>query len=196
MIRRLRSLHRDARGSTLVEFALVAPTLLLMLMGLFDLSYRAWATAQLQGAVQKAGRDSTLEGANAALAGLDQRVRNQVQPLMQNGTLTFNRLKYASFTRAGQAENFTDGNANGIREAGECYQDENANSTWDADSGTGGNGGARDIVVYTATLSYPRIFPMYGLAGWSPTQVISATTVLRNQPFGNQAATTSTVICT
>ncbi len=192
----LTRLRREARGAAAIEFAMVAPVLFLLLMASFDLSYRAYISSTLQGAVQKAARDATLEGGAGATSSLDARVRLQVAPIVDNGTFTFTRKNYESFTRAGQAENFTDSNANGIRDAGECFQDENGNGTWDADSGSNGTGGARDIVVYTAQVSYPRIFPLYGMLGWSSTQIVSATTVLRNQPYSTQQRASAVAVCT
>jgi hypothetical protein len=47
-------------------------------------------------------------------------------------------------------------------------------------------GGARDAVLYTVTVEYPRAFPMMGLLGFSETVTARSRTVLRNQPFGEQ----------
>ena len=186
----------DTRGLTIIEFAIIAPTLLVLMMGTFDLGFRAYATSVLQGEVQKAARDATLETGSTAGTALNSRVQTQVSRVIANGTWAFNRKSYSSFTRAGQAENFTDSNSNGVRDAGECYQDENGNSNWDADVGLNGQGTSDDIVVYTASVSFPRLFPMYGLLGWSPNQTISASTTLRNQPYGTQATYTVTARCT
>ena len=62
-------IRRDRRGVTVVEFALVAPVMLLMIMGLGELAYEGYVESVLTGAVQKAGRDSTIQGA-AARTGL------------------------------------------------------------------------------------------------------------------------------
>lgn len=192
----LKRLASDTQGITIVEFAFIAPTLLVMMMATFDLGFRGYANSVLQGELQKAARDATLETGSAAGTALNARVQDQVSRIVSNGTWTFTRRSYASFTRAGAAENFTDNNSNGVRDAGECYQDENGNSNWDADVGIGGQGTSNDIVVYTASVSYPRVFPMYGLLGWSPTETLSATTTLRNQPYGTQTSYTVTARCT
>jgi Flp pilus assembly protein TadG len=182
---------RDERGSTLIEFALVAPALLVFVLGSFDLGYRAYIQSVLQNAVQKAARDNTLEGsANAAASdAIDGKVKAIIKPIVDNATFTFKRKSFSSFTAAGQAESFTDLNANGICDNGEPYLDDNNNGTWDAAGGGGANGqgGAKDITMYTVKVSYPRIMPMYGLLGWSPNVDLSTTTVLRNQPYGQQA---------
>ena len=50
-------------------------------------------------------------------------------------------------------------------------------------------GGARDAVLYTVTVSYPRAFPVMKLLGFSNTVTARARTVLRNQPYGAQNKT-------
>lgn len=68
----------------------------------------------------------------------------------------------------------------------ERYFDVNENGKWDADRGKDGIGGARDAVLYTAVVTYPRMFPMYGLIGLPQDVTLKASTVLRNQPFDEQ----------
>jgi Flp pilus assembly protein TadG len=190
---------RDSRGISTVEFALVAPVLLLMIMGFFDLAHREYATAVLQGSLQKAARDSTLESGTAQATTLDAAVKSQVTKILGSKAVfaTPVRLSYYDFGRVGQAETFVDKiPKNNKYDKGECFQDVNGNATWDADLGKTGNGSAEDVVVYQQTVTYPRLFPMAKLLGWSTTQQITASTVLRNQPYGNQAPPVSTTICT
>lgn len=202
MRRPLRSLARDEKGTSLLEFAMVAPTLLFMLMAVLDLSWRAYISSVLTGELQKAGRDSALEGGLTGATSLDARVSNRVKVLVQNGTFTFTRKNFESFTRAGQQEPFVDqrdpatNQYNGLRDPGECFTDENASGAWDAVGGRTGQGSADDIVQYEVTLVYPRLIPMYGMAGWTSQQTVRATTVLRNQPYGQQDTRTPATVCT
>ncbi|MFY0080366.1 TadE family protein, partial [Acinetobacter baumannii] len=57
----IRRVGQDRRGVTVTEFGLIAPTFLMLLLGVFDLGYTVYARAILDGAVQKAGRDAALE---------------------------------------------------------------------------------------------------------------------------------------
>ena len=91
---------------------------------------------------------------------------------------------------------YTDTNGNGKYDKGECFEDVNGNGVWDSDMGEGGQGGADDAVLYTMTVSYNRLFPMAKMLGWSATQTITASTVLRNQPYGTQSTSTPQTICT
>ncbi|HSX57434.1 MAG TPA: TadE/TadG family type IV pilus assembly protein [Sphingomonas sp.] len=200
LVRRPRALLRDDRGATIVEFAVVAPVLGLLLLGAFDIAHTLYMRAALQGVVQKAARDLTLEtGLNATTqSALDSKVKTQVRALANNGTVTITRQWYRSYEHAAASkfEPWTDTNNNGTCDPtqgstpGEPYEDTNGNGRWD---GTGGNlnqGGAKDAVLYTASISYPRFFPIYNLTGGSRTTTVTASTILRNQPYGDQAVPT------
>jgi hypothetical protein len=177
---------RDQAGATIVEFGMVAPILLLTLMGLFDMSHNIYTSAILQGAIQKVARDSSIEGAGSATTTLDSRVTAAVHAIMPQATLTFDRKAYATFSDVGQPEDYDDVNGDGVCGGGEPFEDANGNGVWDRDRGTSGQGGARDAVLYTVTADYPRLFPMARLAGFSPQVTTTSRTVLRNQPYGAQ----------
>ena len=179
---------RDAKGAAAVEFALVAPVLLVGMMGVFDLGYNMYTASVLNGAVQKTARDSTIEGATTKETDLDARVTDMVHTIAPNATTTFKRTAYSSFTNVRKPETFNDVNGNGACDAGEPYEDANANDTWDADMGAGGFGGARDAVLYEVTVKYPRAFPIGQLIGQSSQFETTVRTVLRNQPYGAQGA--------
>jgi Flp pilus assembly protein TadG len=185
-------LFDDRRGVTIVEFALVAPVMLLMSLGLADLTYRTYVQSVLTGALQKAGRDSTIQGSATQATSIDTKVISAVQAVAPGATYASTRRSYASFGVV-NGEPFTDTSppsqyANGRYDLGrECFMDTNGNNKWDADPGLVGQGGANDVVVYTMTVTYTRFFPMAGLLGWSNTQDVSAKTVLKNQPYASQA---------
>ena len=179
-------LAEDARGSTAVEFALIAPTFLLMLFGIYDLGFTLYVNSMLQGAIQQASRNSTIEGATTATQ--DLLVSNAVKAIAPQSTLTFTRKSYSSFSDVGRPEDFTDVDANGVCSNGETFVDTNANGSWDADRGKSSQGGARDAILYTVSVSYPRPFAMASLAGFSQTVTLSTETVLRNQPYALQAS--------
>ncbi|MXO90299.1 TadE/TadG family type IV pilus assembly protein [Pontixanthobacter aquaemixtae] len=179
--RAFQTLRRDEQGVSILEFALIAPVLLTMILGLFDLSYNMYANSMLHGAVQQAARESTLEGASEQ--GVDSAVTDAVHDVVPHATLTFDRKAYASFTAVAQEEAFTDVNEDGTCNEGEPFEDANGNGIWDRDQGEAGMGGARDAVLYNVTISYPRAFPIAPFIGISPFQQTTATTVLRNQPF-------------
>ncbi|MES2755480.1 MAG: TadE/TadG family type IV pilus assembly protein [Pseudomonadota bacterium] len=191
-------LREDERGVTAIEFAIVAPVMCLLLMGGFDTAHSLYMRSALQGIVQKVGRDSSIEGygQTGSQTNADAKVRNGVKAIANNATITITRRFYRTFSKAAaaQAEVWTDTNSNGNCDNGEPYQDANRNSSWDRDGGDAGQGGAKDATVYTVTATYPRVWPLWKYVGGSSTTKIVATTVLRNQPYADQATYGSTVV--
>lgn len=191
----LARLRRDRRGATIIEFAIVSPVMMLLMMGLGDLLYQVYAQSVLNGAVQKAARDSGIEGGGANSTAIDDTAKTIARQIAPAATFVVTRKSYDSFAEVAP-EPFTDTNGNGVRNAGECFTDTNGNGTWDADPGTTGQGGASAVTLYTMTMTYRRLFPVAGLFGWPSTQTISATTLLKNQPYATQVTATNTTICT
>ncbi|MBB4613810.1 TadE/TadG family type IV pilus assembly protein [Novosphingobium taihuense] len=189
-------LLEDRDGATAVEFALISPVLVLLLMGLFDIGFSVYANTMLQGALQRAARSSTVEGAAGSLASIDSAVATEIHPVVPEAALVFSRKAYANFTDVGLPEDFTDSNGNGACDAGEPYEDANGSGTWDRDRGAAGLGGARDAVLYTVTMTYTRKFPMASLIGMSETVTNKASTILRNQPYDEQKSVAKLGNCT
>ncbi|CAN5347726.1 hypothetical protein BH10PSE14_BH10PSE14_15120 [soil metagenome] len=191
-IRALTTLRDDRRGATVVEFAIIAPVMGLLLLGAFDTAHSLYMRSVLQGIVQKVARDSALESGTDTdqQTALDNKVRASVKAVANNATVTITRRFYRTFSAAAsaQAEPYTDTNHNGTCDQGEPYQDDNLNNTWDSDGGDAGQGTAKDRTLYTVALSYPRFFPLYKVIGGSSTTRISAATVLENQPYGDQGS--------
>lgn len=190
-----RSLRRNNQGVAILEFALTAPVFFLLLIGIFDYTWQMYANQVLQGAVARSARSATLESNASDQSALDTEVRKRVQAIFKESTLTFTRKSYESFDEIGDPEPYTDKNNNGRYDAGECFEDMNDNSTWDTDRGATGNGGAEDVVLYTATMKFKRILPLWKMIGLPQESTLTATTVLRNQPYAN-ATRSSKVICT
>lgn len=192
----LRRLRKDEEGATLTEFGFVAPVLIVMIMGIFDMAHSQYTSALMNGAIQEAGRDLTLETAGSQASNIDQRVIDAVSNVAPNtATVTLEKLSHFDFSDIGESEEFTDEDGDGICNNNEVFVDANENGQWDADRGQAGIGGARDAVLYTAVVTYPRLFPMAGLAGLPENVTLRASTVLRNQPYDEQNRSTTTGNC-
>jgi hypothetical protein len=109
-----------------------------------------------------------------------------------NNSVVFVRRSYINLSDIGDMEDFTDSDNDGKCDLSEPFEDVNANNTWDQ-QGTAGLGGARAAVLYTATLHYKRIFPAVGLLGLSNYVDMTASTVLRNQPYNETALSSNPV---
>ena len=197
-IKKIRTLAKDSEGIAAVEFALIAPVFMTILLGTMDLGHTLYVQALLQGSVQKASRDSSLQTGtlSANQATIDTIVTEQVQRLNRDAEVTVTRRSYYTYSEAAAStpEDFTDtpSDPDDICNNGEPYVDLNDNDTWDEDGAVDGQGGARDKAVYTVTMAYPRWLPIDKfIPGLSPDISVSALTVLANQPYGEQQIITS-----
>jgi Flp pilus assembly pilin Flp len=191
----LTNTKKDESGASAVEFGLVAPIFLTMIFATLDFTHTMWAQAQLEGAVEKAARDSTIEmGATIAdeearKADIDGVIKEKMLNIAGKTDVTFQRTYFTSFNRANSpvGENLTlDANGNGLCDTGDQYIDENSSGTFEGDGIAVGQGSARDVARYDVTVTYPRLFPLTGFLGFPETVTLSSRTVLMNQPFRDQ----------
>ncbi|MFM9852504.1 MAG: TadE/TadG family type IV pilus assembly protein [Sphingomonadaceae bacterium] len=190
---RARAIKNDKQGTAAIEFGFVAPVFCLLLMGILDVGYTAYVKSILQGTVESTGRESSLEA--SLTSSIDAKVTAAMRDIV-DGQISFSRVYYQNYQDIRLPEDFTDVNRNGIREPGECYIDRNANEVWDADVGLGGRGGAQDVVIYKAALTFDRPFPLWQFLGQSNRQTVTGITQIRNQPFSAQTARVGVQICT
>lgn len=188
------ALHSDRRGVAAVEFALVAPLLIMAIMGGMDLGYQAYAGSVLQGALNDVSRTGSLEDPELNCTGTTTEaqiacaVKKRSNTVARNATYDFDINSYYEFSGVGRSEKLvTDYNHNGQYNAGDCFQDLNENGTFDTTAGRDGIGGADDVVFYDVTLTMPRLFPVASLIGWSSEYEIRATSAVRNQPYTRQS---------
>ena len=190
-----RNLGRDTSGATIVEFAVVAPIFIGIIMFIFDMGFMAYARSILSGEVNAVGRASALETAtDETRADMDARVAEQVRLIVPDGAVTFERESFNTYGLAQtRVEPFVDVNDNDRCDTGESYVDLNGNSRFDLDGARAGAGGARDVVIYTATLRYTRFFPVAEFFGMNRDVELQARTILKNQPFDQQSQPNSRV---
>jgi Flp pilus assembly protein TadG len=185
------SLTSDSEGATIVEFAFVAPVLILLVMGTLDIGHAIYTRSVLEGEIQKAARASTMETASMAVqqAQIDADVAAIVRKIAgTDAQLQFERKAYGTYKSARRkAEEYVDTNNNGECDAGESFEDSNGDGIWSDDAGIAGQGKARDVQQYTVTVRYDRKFPTSALLGWSEGETLIVRSVLRNQPFNDAA---------
>jgi Flp pilus assembly protein TadG len=193
--RRPRSLLRDRRGVSAVEFGMTAPILFLVVFGTLQAAQAYYVRTVLTGSINSAARKSSLQTGPTNASTLDGLVSTAIKYVMPTASVTFTRKNYANFTSVGTPEDFTDTNKNGKYDSTECFVDMNGNKVWDADMGQTGLGGANDIVVYTVTVSYQQWFGFAKYFGLPQYQTIPQTTILMNQPYATQTTRTGVSIC-
>lgn len=180
----------DARGATVVEFAIIMPVLCALLAGGIELGYRSYFTSIVQGALLEASRRATVGDQTGEQ--IDQIIKDRIATLSATATVKeIKKENFYNFTHVGKPEKITyDKNGNGIYDpATDCFEDANNNGTYDSVSNAG-LGTADDIVRYSVLVEYDNMMPVAGLLGWGTKQVVTASTVLRNQPFTSRAIPT------
>jgi Flp pilus assembly protein TadG len=179
----------DKRGVSTIEFAILSPVLFLIICGGLEIGHQLYVQSVLTGQMQKAGRDLALEtSANSdARYVLEQRVKSAVKALVSDPKTTFVTRGYHDYRNVGRPEEYVDTNGNGTCDNKEPYIDANNSGTWDKDSANLTPEGARDVVLFEATVKYDRIlFGAYLPFGREVT--LKSSTLLRNQPSTEQAA--------
>lgn len=182
-----RSLLKQQDGATAIEFALISPILILFVIGIIEVSMMLLAQNILESATFIAARTSKTGYTADGITREDtimQALNERASAFLDVSKIKINSLSYNEFGDIGQPEPFVDANANGVRDSGENYTDVNHNSKYDSDMGSGGAGGAGQLVVYTVTYPWHVFTPiMSQFVGANGIINLTARTVVRNEPF-------------
>jgi len=186
----LLKLVRDRKGVTVIEFAFVAPVMVLLLTALLEFGYVLFARSTLESSVLAASRsarvaDCPKENAKALEEELQRRMDVVASADGQKAQLQVE--SYGSkFGDVGNPEPFDDADGNGIRDPGESYTDVNGNGSWDNDMGRTGNYGSfGEVVRFRATYNVRSLVPSVAerFTDGKGYYEIASTTVSRNEPF-------------
>lgn len=182
-------LASDRSGIAAVEFAMIAPVMLLIIMGTIEFGYVSSARSALEAAVIRGARQIAASDCPARRETI---LRDTVTNAMAHVASAdghaprIESKAYAGqFGDVGEPEPYNDLNNNRQWDADEPYTDVNGNGRWDADMGVSGSvGGAGQVVSYTATFNVRSLVPyvarLYSDVDYHP---IRATTVVRNEPL-------------
>jgi Flp pilus assembly pilin Flp len=181
----LRRLLGDERGVAALEFALILPPFLLLIIGTIEVALVIFIGSSIEAAVLQASRygitNATIPGVSREERVIDI-VRESTYGLVDMSTVEIETLVYDSFSDIGEPEPFEDTNGNDVYEDGEPFTDVNGNGQWDPDMGAAGLGGPSDVVVYTVTYDWGIITPfMRRVMGESIRHI--STVAVRNEPF-------------
>ena len=75
-------LLREPDGTSVIEFALIAPAMLMLTLGTLQFAIDVYGDAVLKGAVQEAGRNSGLERATQSQGDIDNRIKDQLMSIL------------------------------------------------------------------------------------------------------------------
>ncbi len=178
-------------GVTMLEFALIVPVLVTLLVAIIELSLIYMTQALMENASASASRlgktgyvASGMTREQTILADL-QRFNNQ---LFRVDEMSVTSLSYARIQDIGQPEPFVDANHNNQWDTTERYDDINNNGQYDTDQGTPGYGGSGNVVVFTLAYPWRIMTPLLGEAlGEGGVRVLSARMVVKNEPYDESA---------
>jgi hypothetical protein len=176
-------------GTTAIEFALILPVLVLIIMGAIEISLFLFVQSSMEGAtfaVSRLGKTGFIEDGltreETIRAELDERLGVFLDP----EELVITSQSYDDFTSVGAPEPFIDVNGNGTRDDGENYTDTNGNGQYDEDMGVDGAGDSGDVVMYTVTYPWHVMTPMFqDHLGEEGVVEISSRFIVKNEPYND-----------
>ena len=189
IIQRLCKLPRDRQGATLVEFALITPFFVLIIVGIIEISIVLLTDTLMQGALREAARFGiTGAGAGDREDKIFFIIDEYTMGLVDMDTADITMRTYNDFQSVGMPEPYADDDPqNGQYDLGEWFQDVNENGVWDEDQGTPGPGVANEIVLYTISYDAPAVTGFFALFFGEDGKVrLEATLPLKNEPFNNR----------
>lgn len=184
------ALLQHDRGVSIVEFALIVPVFLGMILGFMDFGYWTFVRATTLGGLEEAARSAGVGGPAADPAVFESKVQDTVRTIAANAKFTWDKKSYYEFSGIGKPEKLTsDINGNGMYDKGDCWEDLNPNGTYDTNPGKNGIGGADDILVYRVVVAFEPLLPITGLLPGVPeTRSVTASTIVKRQPYAAQTA--------
>lgn len=182
----LRHPLRDESGIAALEFAMVTPVLLLMLMGIIELAMIMFTTAVMESATNITSRlgktGYVAEGTTREQQIIDS-VANRTAGLLDPEKITIDSKVYSDFNNIGQPEPCLSPTSSPCPGTpGVHFIDINGNGTWDADMGKAGLGDAGDVVVYTVSYPWHVMTPLISNIIGDPFD-LTVRTVVRNEPY-------------
>lgn len=182
-----RALADDQRGSSLVEFGLAAPLVVLMIIGTVEFGMILFVSTLMESALRDAARFGITGQEPEGGTRLEQIIAIVEKRTIGLVDMTDAKVEvkiYPTFGDVGRGEDFVDGNGNGTYDAGETFTDENGNGAHDSDVGEDGAGDAGAIVAYRMEYAWPLRTPMAGqLIGEDGKFVLRSAVAVRNEPY-------------
>lgn len=187
LLKRLLRARRDERGSTAVEFALIASVLIFIIAGIVEFSLVMVVNNSLEAATSissRVGKTGFADTGQSREETILAEIENRAGGLIDIDDVDIDSLAYESFDEIGKPEPWNDANSDGVPDDGE-YTDINGNGQWDQDMGIAGFGGSDEVVVYTITYDWEIVTPLLSevIGGSDGAVTLSARWVVKNEPF-------------
>lgn len=181
------SIYKAQDGATAAEFALVAPVMLLMTIGIIEVSLMMLTQNIMESATFTAarlGKTGYTEAGMTREETIIQALHDAADGLLDTSQVHIETESYNEFGQVGSPEPFVDANANGVHDDGENYTDVNGNGVYDTDMGADNEGNAGQVVVYIVTYPWHVTTPFLNtIMGDNGVFTLTARTVVKNEPF-------------
>ncbi len=180
-----RSFRRCEKGVTAIEFALILPPLIFLIMGSIEFSLFLFVQSSLEGATfaaSRLGKTGYVEAPATQEETILEVLDDRVGFFLDMQQLTVESVSYSDFASIGQPEPFVDVNGNGEKDITENYTDSNGNGVYDTDMGVEGPGSAGDVAVYTVSYPWRVMNPMFHTY-LGETIEITSRFIVKNEPY-------------
>lgn len=183
----LKRLARHEDGIAALEFAIISPVLMLLVMGTMEVALILTAQVLMESATYSASRVGKT-GQVATDSTREATIKNEIARigglLMEPSKIVVTSTYYNNFDEIEKPEPFEDNNSNGKRDNGEPFTDWNGNGKYDLVSGDAGYGAREKVVVYTSSYDWTLFTPLISrFLGTDGKMTISARAVVRNEPY-------------
>lgn len=183
---RLVRFKRNADGVTAVEFGLIAPVLVFMVMGVAEFGLMMTGQAVLDNAAfvaSRTGKTGYAEKDSTQTKTIATAIQKAASSFLDPAKIVVTSVAYADYDSM-KPEPFTDTNNNGVRDASESYTDVNKNGVYDKNDGTSGYGATGQVVLYTATYNWALFTPLLNkFIGTNGVVPLKARVVVKNEPY-------------
>lgn len=186
MPKRSWSFVRKEQGSAAVQFALILPLLLVLIIGSFEYAIVMFMSGTIESAVIVAARYGATgfeEGGGSRLDRIRAMITERTLGLVNGDTADIDTYVFPNFNSIVAPEPFTDQNNNGTWDSGEPFVDLNGNGSRDAGSGAPGPGAACEVVLYVVTYQTQSITGLLRPIMGRITH--HASVAVRNEPFAD-----------
>ena len=186
-IRTLRKFKKAQSGVTAVEFAVIAPVMLLLLCGIIEFAVIMMVYNVMEGATavsSRLGKTGYITGGLTRQQTILNEITNRAGTLLDSTKLTVTSKFYKQYDQINDPEPYIDANGNASYNVGETYTDINGNGKWDPDMGASGYGSAGDVVVYSVSYPWPVSTPVISqLIATNGIFTITTNAVVKNEPY-------------
>jgi Flp pilus assembly protein TadG len=178
-------------GVTAIEFALIFPIFLTLVLGGWQLSYIGWAGNRLESAVREASRVGITgdEGKTTRQQLIEDSVTQAMSSISMasGGSITFQSRAYPNFASLNNpGEPYDDTNKNNVCDPGETFYDYDGDANrGTTDISSPGVGGPGDIVRYEVTYPMQLFVPFAkSFFGDGKKLDLRTRTIVQNELFG------------